>query len=390
MARLNHDNVGKLLTDPSPSVKVSTAWKVAGEFNRHDLSPGERNFAIEAFRIMSRDADVAVRRALADNLKDNPLVPHDVVRTLATDVAEVATPMLHNSVVLADEDLIEIVRTRSATHQLAIARRHAISPLLADGLAEAHNKQVAVTLLGNPGADISEATYDKLVRLNCDDPAVMSHVADHRFGVLLATISQRPRIPAKLAERLVSRVAEKLSTQLAGHRELARGGAERLVAESREKATVELLTPAVDEVQVADLVRQLRAAGRLTPSLVVRALYHGRFDFVDAALAAITGRSIDEVRQQLASRTLAAARTLAGAAGLDGSAGEALLAGLKVARETKFKGGAAGLETYQRRLVDRQAKALNDPGLRDVDSVLRRLAVDHAPRQRIWVALTDS
>ena len=58
---------------------------------------------------MIKDAEVRVREALAQNLKENPDLPHDVALSLAQDVDQVALPILQFSDVLTDDDLIEII-----------------------------------------------------------------------------------------------------------------------------------------------------------------------------------------------------------------------------------------------------------------------------------------
>ena len=66
-------------------MRATTAAKVASEFNSQHMDDSARAVAEEIFRIMLRDAEVRVRRALSESLKDSELVPHDVALSLAKD-----------------------------------------------------------------------------------------------------------------------------------------------------------------------------------------------------------------------------------------------------------------------------------------------------------------
>ena len=57
----------------------------------------ERVLAEDIFRIMVKDAEVRVRQALADNLKENLDLPRDVARALANDVDSVSLPIIQFS-----------------------------------------------------------------------------------------------------------------------------------------------------------------------------------------------------------------------------------------------------------------------------------------------------
>ena len=130
MAELNtlsSADVRRLLQDPSGTTRADMAGKIARSFSGDALKGAERILAEQIFRLMMRDAEVMVRKALADNLKDNPDLPHDVALVLAADVDDVAAPLLEFSSVLTEGDLVEIVRSGAAEKQVSIARRDGVS-----------------------------------------------------------------------------------------------------------------------------------------------------------------------------------------------------------------------------------------------------------------------
>jgi len=110
-AKLKEEDVARLLANPSGETRADIAGKIAAQ--HANLSVGERKMAEDIFRVMCKDAEVRVREALSRQLKENPLVPHDVALALAKDVDAVSLPMLQFSDVLSDEDLVEIVKSQS-------------------------------------------------------------------------------------------------------------------------------------------------------------------------------------------------------------------------------------------------------------------------------------
>lgn len=270
---LTVDDVQKLLNDPSPDHRADAAAKVSAQFGSGELSEDERAIAEDIFRAMVKDVEVRVRKALSESLADSPDVPHDVALNLAQDVEEVALPVIQNSIVLTDEDLIEIVETKGSEIQRAVAGRKHVSGDLATALADTHDEGVIETLVSNEGAEISESTMDK----------VLDEFGDKEN--INVPMAQRGMLPLKVAERLVALVSEKMRDHLVTHHELAPDTATDLILSARERATVSFLEPGGQSPDVLDLVEQLHKNGRLTPTIILRALCMGDASFFEAALA---------------------------------------------------------------------------------------------------------
>jgi len=114
---LSQADVLRLLADPTPETRIELASKVSGDYGTEGLSEQERVIAGEVLKILVADVEVRVREALSSNLKEFPGLDHDIALSLANDVDTVALPMLQFSTVLADADLIEIVRRRAPTNR---------------------------------------------------------------------------------------------------------------------------------------------------------------------------------------------------------------------------------------------------------------------------------
>ncbi|MEM8798602.1 MAG: DUF2336 domain-containing protein [Pseudomonadota bacterium] len=266
-------DVAQLLADPSAETRAETAQKIAQSYNQSALGIKERMLAEQIFAVMAKDVTEQVRVSLAENLKTLPSIPRDLARTIANDVESVAVPFIKVSDVLSDEDLLEIVKTKPATHQVAVASRPQVSALICDALVDNGNSDVVHAMVKNEGADIREETMSK---------ALDRHGNDKRISTAMA---ERQVLPLDIAERLVSLVSDKIRDHLATHHNLGPDMAADLVMQSRERATVALLDGNADAPDVHALVDQLGRNGRLTPTLVVRALCTGDVVFFEYALS---------------------------------------------------------------------------------------------------------
>lgn len=275
--RLTRQDVVRLLAEPSADMRAETAVKVGSIFAAGGLSKAERRMAEDIFRAMVQDAEVRVRRALSQTLKESPQVPADVAGALARDVDEVAVPVLEYCASLSDTDLLEIVSGAGEAGQAAVARRSSLSGTVADALAESGSEHVAAALVANDGARLREETLSRLLDKYGDSERVKEPMV------------HRSSLPLNVAERLVSLVSEGLRHHLVTHHELPPAVASDLLVESRERATVSLLDPTPKAPDVLALVDQLHANGRLTPTLIIRALCMGDLTFFEAALAKRAG-----------------------------------------------------------------------------------------------------
>lgn len=339
--RLSVSDVARLLTNPSPKNRAETVSKVATEFSKGKLDTEARALATEIFRIVVHDAELRVRKALAECVKDNPDIPYDVALTLARDVSEVAVPVLENSSILDDEDLLEIVRNFQPEHQIAVASRAAVSSEVADALVETHNEDVVATLVANDGAMLTEKT--------------MSTVLDEFGGLerINAPMARRGKLPITIAERLVSLVSESMRDYIVTHHEISRDLASDLILESRERATVGLLGPDHQKSDVRDLVNQLYFHGRLTPTLILRAVCMGDTLFFEVSLAKLANISFDSAYSLIHDSGNLGLKSLFDRGGLPGNMLKLARVAIKVKQETDYDGQENDRERFRARMIER-------------------------------------
>lgn len=360
--KLTVADVNRLIQDPSPEVRAETAAKVAATFVARELSHAERELAEAIFRSMLRDAEVMVRKALAESLKVDPGLPHDVALALARDVAEVAEPILEFSRVLSDEDLVEILRAQSPRHQVAVARRDGVSATLANAVAELGAEEAVATLMTNQGAEVPEQALQRALE---------------RFGEserVKRPMAMRASLPITVAERLVTMVSEGLREHLVANHDLSPDIATDIVLQSRERATVGLGARA-DRPTLERLVAEMKRNGRLTHSIMVRALCTGDLDFFETAMAAHAGIPVENAWALIHDR---------GGLGLDAicrrcEVPETLLPliriGVAVARELSPDGLPGDRERFRERVIERVLTHLErDAGGENIDYLIGRLS----------------
>jgi uncharacterized protein (DUF2336 family) len=345
---LSQQDVIKLLSDPSPEYRAVTAEKIAKQFG--GLGANERKLAEEIFRLMVKDAELRVREALAANLKESPDVPHDIAIALARDVDSVSLPILQFSDVLTDEDLVEIVSSQDESKQTAIASRSSVSSSVSTALVNSGSEKVVSTLVGNEGADINEKALQKVI---------------DKFGAheaMQEKLVHRSKLPITVSERLVTMVSAKMQEHILANHELRPEIAAGLIVQSRERATIGLSTGS-DEGAIEKLVRQLHKYGRLTPSIILRAVCMGDLRFFEAGLAQLTGLPLVNVRMLIHDSGDLGFKSLYEKAGLPAPFFPAMRAAIDVSIETKLDGEANDRERYSRRMIERILTQYGDLGV---------------------------
>lgn len=361
---LSHQDVMELLRDPSGERRSETAQKIAVEFDRGALSDAERKLAEEIFRIMVKDAEVRVREALADNLKSNPLLPHEVAVALARDVNSVALPVLEFSEVLTDEDLIEIISLQDGDKQSAIAGRQNVSERVSDAIVDTGNETAVTRLVSNPGADISEGAFGRVVDSMGGSETVQRAMAG------------RSQLPVTIAERLVTLMADSLKAQISERVSLPEDAMTDLVLQIRERAVLSLSVQSVS-VDLQRLVDQLYKNDRLTPSIVLRALVMGDLPFFEQAMAVLAKVSVDNARELIHDGGKLGLQAIFTKANLPRSYFPAARAAIDVARELEYDGGERDRERFSRRMIERVLTQYGDLGVdfdvEDLDYLMTKL-----------------
>jgi len=365
---LTTKDVEALLHNPSAEKRAETAAKLAGQLKTGELSQSERDIASDIFRIMVKDAEVRVRKALSDNVKDNPDLPHDVARALADDVETVALPILNFSQVLTDDDLIEIIESQGEEKLEAIAKRETVHEAVSEALVDKGSEKVVETLVSNAGAELDEDDFMKVVDKFGGKEGIQKAMVD------------RAILPVTVSEKLVALVSENLKQTLVERHELSADKATDLVLSSRERATIGLSADSSED-DVEKLVHQLNKNGRLTSSICLRALCMGDLVFFEAALSELIKLPLVNARELIHDGGQLGLKAIYQKAGLPAKYYPAARAAVDVARETGYDGEANDRERYSRRVLERVLTQYDDLGVELADEDLAYLLekLDHLP-----------
>ncbi len=338
---LTQRDVERLLTDPSVDARADTVRKIAEDFQDQSFSLEQREMALQIFEIMTKDAEIRVRMALSEHLKECPDIPRDIAMALAQDVDAVAVPFLEFSEALSDADLIEIIRSVGDVKQCAVARRPSVSSELAESLVEQGSERVVTTLMNNEGATVTEETLDLALDRYAQSEAVSG------------AVTRRPGLPVHIAERLVNQVSESLERHLANRQSLSPDLTSDLILQVRERATLGLIDPRFGIGDAEQLVRSLEENGRLTGSIILRALCFGDIGFFEAALARLARVPLANARILVHDANRRGIEGLWDKAGMPKALFPAVVVGIEIVAEMGYDGEAHDRERFRRRMLER-------------------------------------
>ncbi len=167
-----------------------------------NLNATESQYFGEIMGKVAYDLESEVRVELANRLASEAAAPPELVRQLANDEIQVAQPVLAQSPVLGEDDLIEIAASKSQEHLFAITKRPHISEKLSDVLVDKGDDRVVHGLVKNQNAKIGEATMGKVV------------ARAEGSELLHKPLIDRPDLPADMMKEMLSYVSESLKNEI--------------------------------------------------------------------------------------------------------------------------------------------------------------------------------
>jgi len=358
---LNETDIRALVRGETPDERALAAHKLCRRIEA-GVPDEEREAAGEVLRLMAFDAAELVRRALAVTLKTSPLLPRDVAVRLARDVESVALPILSFSPAFTDEDLAEIVRVSDELKRLAVAKRATLSEMFTDALALHAGEEALRTAFANDNAHFTEAAMKQaLARFN-------------RSEAMALALAYRKMLPASISEKLVSLVSDQVRQRLVDHHAISPETALTIAIGARERATVDLVEQAAHISDLETFVAHLRAADKLTPSLLLRALAHGNIAFLEWALADLADLPHHRVWLMVHDGGPLGLKALYERAVLPSNLYPAFRAGIDTYQALQQEDGELDLPRFQQRMLERfltGAATVSPPA--DVDYLVERM-----------------
>ncbi len=139
---------------------VASLYRIQGA----GLNSRERELMREILKRLTRDVEMAIRIALAERLAEDTTAPHDLIMLLVDDSIEVARPLIINSPLLTEADVLKMIAEAGIGHQTAVAGRPNIGIPVTDALTKCDAESVLVALVRNATAKISSTGYETLVQ----------------------------------------------------------------------------------------------------------------------------------------------------------------------------------------------------------------------------------
>lgn len=165
--------------------------------------------------------DHSARLDIVVRLARTARITADLADRLAEEAFDLSEPVLEHSPVVSEQKLIEIARTRSDRHRLAVARREGVPERVVDSLVARGGFPVVNALVQNHGASFSTRALLALLIVSTGDQRLLGALArrcadDPAFGEDLSLIGSTgcPLMPAELERALgneaaLARIAER-------------------------------------------------------------------------------------------------------------------------------------------------------------------------------------
>lgn len=262
--------------------------------------PQVRGLLDDVFITLATEAERDIRRLLSEKLSSAEWAPKPLVETLALDEIDIARPVIANSPLLDDDDLIRLLVEATVEHQIEVARRPNLTESVVDAVIDLGEPAVMTALAGNKTAAVDETRLERLIE------------ASREVASLRAPLVRHPGLNRRLAEQLYVWVGQALRTAIAGRFEVDEAELARAVEEAARDAFFrgERPTPrsapdaaAARERMERRLVEKMHAAGQLRPGYLVKALREGKATLFESALSVLGGFDPEAVKRAARERS---------------------------------------------------------------------------------------
>jgi uncharacterized protein (DUF2336 family) len=360
-ANLTDSDIRTLIKGPTEEDRAHAAHKICRCIEDAELSPEERTHAEGIIAMMAQDAAVLVRRALAVALKNSPKLPRHVANKLARDVETVALPVILNSPVLTDADLVQIVRACPPAKQVAVASRATLSATVTGAIADYAGVEAVERALANDNAEFDadglETTLDRFAGVSA----------------ITAAMVRRDELPVTITEKLVSLVAGEVFDHLVNNHELPPQIAIDLAMGARERVTIDIVEQAARQQDLGRFVQQLNLNGRLNPSLLMRGLCLGHIEFVEHAMAELAGLAHSRMWLLMHDSGPLGLKAAFDRAGLPPRLYPSFRAAVEVYHSIEREGVARDRITLRKRMLERTLTLFRSVPKEDLDYLLEKL-----------------
>jgi uncharacterized protein (DUF2336 family) len=360
-ASLTEADLRRLVRGDTEADRTRAAQKLCEAVERIAVTEADRQAAQKILRLLAADTAVRVRAALVTALKASTLLPRDAALKLARDVEEIAVPLVGVSPVFTDDDLIEVLSFASTETQVALAGRPRLSERVAGVICEQGVEAAVAAACANDNAQIAEPSLKRALQRFPNSRTVTTAMA------------RRKTLPLSISERLIELVEGDLRNQLIERHEVRPETARLLSTAARERVTVDLVDQADETADLAGFAAHLNRRGRLTPSLVLRALARGQMGFFEHAVSELSGVPYGRTWLMVHDAGPLGLKAIYERAGLPARLFPAFRAGVDAWRSLQQEGAALNPLRFQERMIERFLTHQPLAAREDLDYLLEKL-----------------
>lgn len=266
-----------LAKDKKPLARAELTSAVS-QLLEMQLSSRETELVADVLIALMRQAESELRQALAERLSIMDNVPLRVVLQISNDSIDVASPMLRNSPVLSDMDLIYIIKSKSTEYWQAIAARQSLSEHLVNLLADTRDFSTAVVLAENEGIKLTETAV-----------SILSELAQGR-DELASPLLRRDEVTNEIAVKLYHLAGQQLRQYIIENYKVGTdvliSTVDEVILEFVEAVDAHNFVPTVNMIKTAE---RFHKKGLLTVSMMLGTLKRGQMQLFTAQLALFTG-----------------------------------------------------------------------------------------------------
>ena len=276
------------LNSSSSEKRVVTLRRVTDLFLNEADRLNEQQIAVfdDVLVHLAQTIELKARVELSTVLAPLPNAPIEVVRRLANDdEIAVAHPVLTQSSRLTEGDLVEIAKSKSQGHLLAISGRSSLSEVLTDVLVERGDHNVVLRLAENSGARFSEPGFATIIGSAAND------------GLIAEKLASRVDLPLPMLRQLLSRATDMVSSRLLTFASLEQRDQiqQALMGISNEVAR-EAGKPR-DFSAAEKLVQQLNSREKLNERTLVDFAAQHKYEEMTSALALLCGAPVEFIER---------------------------------------------------------------------------------------------
>jgi uncharacterized protein (DUF2336 family) len=322
-----------------PDARLALARQLAAFLADTETPQFELDQVVPVVLKITTDADIAVRRALADELIGIAKLNQDIIFSILADENDIAIPFLLKTPALNAWHMLAVLKVGDDARQSAIARRADLTIEAKAHIIKAGTAAATAALLDNGK-----------VKFSADD----LHKIYGRFGQVAEVVERllaRPDLPIDLRISQAKRAAVRMRQMMAERGWLPANDAADIVADAEEGAVLRLLT----EANVAERTAAfsfLVAQNMLTPSLIIRASCLGHVPVVAAALGHLTGTAAGRVLEIAQTKGAHGMRTIVNRSGLPITCFAVIAAACEVYVAAKDEGVKLDADHFGRRLLE--------------------------------------